>query len=265
MATFTEFFHPLGPTAIIMAALTGVAVVVHLVASRSAGKTVAVLFCIAILTFCASLLIGKVCGGTRIADLTQQKLYTLSPGTLNIIEHLPGPVTLKFYYSQTAVQKGPEQLRTFENYHYYVRDLLEEYARKSGGKLKVEYIDPRPFSDEEEQALTDGVTRLPMGGDEYFFFGLTATNEYGRTKAIEIFSPERQEFVEYDISKLICDLMQREKRKVGVLSPSLPVLGPPDMTPEMMMMMRYQGRDFPKPWLIAQQLGQTYERRQGHR
>ena len=97
-----------------------------------------------------------------------------------------------------------------------------------------------------------------MGGDEYFFFGLTATNEYGRTKAIEIFSPERQEFVEFDISKLICDLMQREKRKVGVLSPSLPVLGPPDMTPEMMMMMQTRDADFPKPWLIAQQLGQTY-------
>ena len=144
MATFTEFFHPLGPTAIIMAALTGVAVVVHLVASRSARKNGGrpVLHRDShVLRIAADRQ-----GLRRYANRrpTQQKLYTLSPGTLNIIEHLPGPVTLKFYYSQTAVQKGPEQLRTFENYHYYVRDLLEEYARKSGGKLKVEYIDPRP-------------------------------------------------------------------------------------------------------------------------
>jgi ABC-type uncharacterized transport system involved in gliding motility auxiliary subunit len=41
-------------------------------------------------------------------DLTEQGLYTLSPGTHNILSRLKEPVTLKFYYSRDLAAAAAE-------------------------------------------------------------------------------------------------------------------------------------------------------------
>ena len=226
--------------------------------SGAKGKTILAVECIGIVTMCVILLVGRLSGGTRVADLTEKRLYTLSDGTRNILSGLKSPITLKLYYSQVAAEKGPEQIQFWNQYQYYVRDILEEYVSRSNGKLKLEIIDPRPYSDEEEQAQAAGIKRFQMNEDESFYFGLAATNQYGKTKVIDFFGPDRQEFVEYDLSKLISDLMQREKRKVGVLA-SLPVMGPDNMNPYEMAMLRAQHQPVPEPWTIIQQIGQSYD------
>ncbi|NQT19486.1 MAG: GldG family protein [Planctomycetes bacterium] len=184
-------------------------------------------------------------------------MYTLSDGTRNIIGKVNQTIKLKLYYSRVAAMKGPEQIRFYNNYYLYVRDLLEEYAALSGGRLELSVIDPRSFSDEEEEAIRHGVKRFPISEDENFFFGLVAQTELGKEKAIEFFEPDRQEFVEYDISKLITDVTRRAQKKIGVLS-SLPVIGA-DMTPYMMQMLQMQGRTPPKPWNIISHLREAYE------
>jgi ABC-type uncharacterized transport system involved in gliding motility auxiliary subunit len=226
--------------------------------SRGKGKTLLAVECIGIITVCVILLVGRWSGGARVADLTEKKLYTLSTGTRDILGNLKSPITLKLYYSQVAAEKGPEQIQFWNQYQYYVRDILEEYVSRSNGKLKLEVIDPRPFSDEEEQAQAAGIKRWPLNEEESFYFGLSATNEYGKNKAIEFFAPDRQEFVEYDLSKLISDLTRMEKRKVGVLT-SLPVMGPENMNPYEIAMMRAQRQPVPEPWTIVQQIGQSYD------
>ena len=189
--------------------------------------------------------------------MTQEKIYTLSPGTRHILGQLSQPMTLKLYYSRTAAMKGPDAIRFFNSYYLYVRDLLEEYVKLSGGKLKLEVIDPRQYTDAEEEALQAGVKRFALSEEDVFFFGLVAQTALGKVKTIPFFEPDRQDFVEYDISKLISTAVLRDKKKVGVLS-SLDLAGP-EMSPYLMQMMRMQGRETPKPWTIITDLRETYD------
>jgi len=219
-------------------------------------KMVLAAICIVAITICATLILQKTLGRARI-DLTQHRTYTLSGGTYNILTKLDQPIQLKLYYSRVAAMKGPEGIRFYNNYYLYVRDLLEEYVKLSRGKLTLEVIDPRPFSDNEEDALRFGIKKFPMSDDENFFFGLAAITELGKDKVIDFFEADRQEFVEYDLSKLVSSVTRRDKKKIGVISP-LPITGS-DMSPYMMQMMQMQGRKPERAWAIITHLREEYE------
>jgi len=190
-------------------------------------------------------------------DVTDQKIYTLSDGTKAILARLHQPLTMKLYYAKTAAFKGPDQIRFFNNYFDFVRSLLEEYVAHSNGQIKLEVIDPRPFSQDEVEALRYGLQRFAITEEENFFFGLVLQTAFGVEKTITFFSPDRQQFVEYDISYLIDSAITREKNKVGVLS-SLPVMGD-DMSGYMAQMMRARGQEPQGPWTIITQLRQQFE------
>lgn len=191
------------------------------------------------------------------ADITDQKLYTLSDGTKAILAKLHQPIKLKLFYAKTAALKGPDQIRYFNNYYFFVKALLEEYASAAKGNVQLQVIDPRPFSDEEVEALRYGLRRFSITEEESFFFGLVVQTQFGIEKSIPFFTPDRQNFVEYDISHLIDTAITRQKKRVGVLS-SLPVMGD-DVTPYMAQMMMAQNRR-PRPaWTVVQQLKQKYE------
>ena len=190
-------------------------------------------------------------------DVTDQKLYTLSDGTRSILGKLNQPIKAKLYYAKTASLKGPDQIRFFNNYYEFVRALLEEYVSASKGMVDLEIIDPRPFSDDEEQAVKYGLRRFPITEEENFFFGLVVQTQFGVEKAIPFFSPDRQNFVEYDISYLIDTAVTRQKKKVGVLS-SLPVMGD-DVSGYMAEMMMRQGQQPQPPWTIVEQLRKQYD------
>ncbi len=190
-------------------------------------------------------------------DVTDQGLYTLSDGTKAILGKLNQPLKVKLFYAKTAAMKGPDQIRFFNNYYEFVRALLDEYAAASKGMVELEVIDPRPFSEDEEQALRLGLRQFPITQEENFFFGLAVQTQFGVEKAIPFFSPDRQNFVEYDISYLIDTAITRQKTRVGIMSP-LAVMGD-DVTGYMAQMMRMQGQQ-PKPaWTIVEQLKQQYE------
>ena len=161
---------------------------------------------IGVITISSILIVQKVVGRAGV-DLTEGNLYTLSEGTKKIVGSIQEPIVFKLYYARTATLKGNEQLRFWNNYYLYVRDLLEEFAQRSNAKITLEIIDPRPFSETEEEALEYGIQGIPMGPDEKFYFGLAAVTESGRDKVIKFFEPQRQELVEYDISKIIVELL----------------------------------------------------------
>lgn len=191
------------------------------------------------------------------ADLTEAKLYSLSDGTRAILARINQPITLQLYYAKTAAMKGPDQIKFFNTYYEYVRALLEQYAQVSNGQVRLEVIDPRPFSDEEQNALRAQLTAIPITEEENFFFGLVLQTPWGVQKTIEFFTPDRQNFVEYDITYLIDTAITREKDHVGVLSP-LEVLGE-DPTGYMAQLMRAQGRQPQPAWNIVTELRQKYE------
>lgn len=154
-------------------------------------------------------------------DLTENKLFTLSDGTLNILHGLEEPVRLDFYFSQKAMLGYP----ALSNYGVRVRDMLQEYAAHSNGMLKLNVIDPEVFSEEEDRAVASGMQSVPLNnaGDRAYF-GLVGTNSTDDEKIIPFFQSSKESALEYDISKLLYNLAYPQKQVVGIIS-SLPVFG----------------------------------------
>jgi len=210
---------------------------------------------VGIITFSAISICQSIGRSIRL-DITDQKLYTLSDGTKAILAGINQPLKLKLYYTRTAVRKAADPMRYYNNYYHFVKALLEEYVQASDGMIKLELIDPLPFSDEEVDALRYGLKRFPITREENFFFGLVVQTGYGVVKTIPFFTPNRDTFVEYDISALIDSAISRGKKRLGVLS-SLPVMGE-DVSGFMAQMMRMQGQQPPEAWQIVKQLEEKY-------
>jgi ABC-2 type transport system permease protein len=195
--------------------------------------------------------------GKRLkVDVTDQKLYTLSAGTKSILAKLNQPLKLRLYYAKTASMKGPDQIKYFNNYYEFVKSLLEEYVAASKGMVNLEIIDPRPYSDEEVEATRSGLKKFPITDEENFVFGLVVRTQFGVEKSIPFFAPDRQNFVEYDISSLIDTAITRQKKNIGVIS-SLPVMG--EVGDYMAQMMIMQGQQPKMAWTIIEHLKQKYE------
>ncbi|MEN2507739.1 Gldg family protein [Stutzerimonas stutzeri] len=177
-------------------------------------------------------------------DLTEQKLYTISEGTKTILEGLDKPIELDFFYSDEAT-KGLVALR---NYARRVEELLRAYERESGGKLKLHVVDPEPFSEEEDRAAELGLQAVPLnqGGDKVYF-GLAATNADGRTQSIPFFALDQEEFLEYELSRLVQSLASPQMPVVGVLS-DLPITGGFDM----------RTQQATPPWTVLEQIRQLF-------
>ncbi|MHC4456362.1 MAG: Gldg family protein [Planctomycetota bacterium] len=219
-------------------------------------RAILAIFFIGVITFSA-IIICQNTGKQLRADVTEQNLYTLSEGTKSILSKVRQPIKMRLYYTKTAAMKAPDEIRFFNNYYNFVKSLLEEYVAVGKGMIEVEVIDPRPFTDDEINALRYGLKNIPMREEENFFFGLAAQTQFGVTKTIPFFSPNRQDFVEYDISSLIDAAVRREKKRIGVLS-SLPVMGE-QVSPYMAQMMRMQGQQPRGAWTIIEQLREKYE------
>lgn len=152
-------------------------------------------------------------------DLTQSRQYTLSEGTRAIIAKLPEPVTLRFYFSRRNSADYPATAA----YAKRVRDLLGHYAAISDGKIILEDVDPAPFTPEEDRANAAGLRAAPVAnGNGSVYFGLEGSNMVDDRTAIAFFAPEREPYLEYDLTSLIYQLSHPGKRKVAVLS-SLPL------------------------------------------
>jgi len=156
--------------------------------------------------------------GLRI-DLTESKLFTLAPGTLHIVGSLEQPIHLYFFFSQEASKDSP-QLRA---YAQRVRELLEEMVRRSRNELQLSVIDPQPFSEDEDRAAAFGLSAAPVGArGESLYFGLAGTNATDGREIIAFFQPEKEEFLEYDVARLIDRLAHPERPVVGMIA-GLPV------------------------------------------
>src|SRR6201998_4200630 len=147
---------------------------------------------------------------TAKLDLTANGQFTLAQGTRNILANLKEPVTLKFYYSK---QVAAEYAQTAD-YAKRVRDLLGEYASLSHGNVVVQEIDPEPFTEAEDQAQGAGLTGAPTDSGDTVYFGLVGTNRMDGKEVIAYFSPEREQYLEYDISSLVYRLSTPKKTLV---------------------------------------------------
>ncbi len=151
---------------------------------------------------------------TARLDLTQNGLYTLDPGTLKVIAGVEEPITLKFYYSK-EVAAGYAQVQAYSK---RVRDLIGEYAARSGGKIVVQDVDPAPFTPAEDDATASGLSGAPTESGDTVYFGLQGTNQIDGKEVIPFFSQDREKFLEYDLTSLIYRLSHPKKPIIGIIS-----------------------------------------------
>lgn len=184
--------------------------------------------------------------GARL-DLTEHKQYTLSEGTRHIIERIREPIRLQFFYSERAAESLP-QFRVFAQ---RVRELLEEAAARSHGKLTLEMVDPEPFSEAEDKAAAYGLQAVPLGttGDS-LYFGLVGTNTTDGETSMPFIQPDKEAFLEYDLAKLISTLSEDQKPVLAVLSglPTGPGVDPASGQPSL-------------GWVVDRKLSELFEMR----
>ena len=182
-------------------------------------------------------------GGFRL-DLTENNLFTLSEGSKKIVKSIDEPINLYFFFTQ----KSSENLPQLRSYATRVGELLEEYALIADGKINLTFLDPEPFSEKEDLATEFGLQSLPLSaaGDE-LYFGLAGTNALDDVEVIPFLQPDKEEFLEYDISKLLQSLILVEKPIVGIIS-SLPVQGDMNM----------QTFQMTPSWMVVEQLESSF-------
>ncbi len=209
-------------------------------ASRRAVAVTA-LVCIALMLISVNVIAARLFAWRL--DLTGEHLYTLSRGTQRTLARIDEPITLRFYYSNRLADEVP----SYGVYAQRVRDLLDQYVAAAHGKIRLEVYNPLPFSDVEDRAVAFGLQGVPLDvGGEQVYFGLAATNSTDDQQVIAFFQPERERFLEYDLTKLVHSLAFPKKTVVGLIS-TLPLEG------DMMAMMR--GRPA-EPMAIMEQLQQ---------
>ena len=114
-------------------------------------------------------------------DFTEQKLYTLSSGTKQLLSELQEPISLQYFYSDKATRDVP----MLRNYAQRVEELLDAYVRMADGKLRLEVIDPEAFSADEDRAAALGLQAVPLEQDgAQLYFGLAAENSQGAQQII---------------------------------------------------------------------------------
>lgn len=187
---------------------------------------------------------NELLGEFRV-DLTEERVYTLSEGSQRVINDIDEPIVLYFFFSDSS-SKGMTLLR---NYASRVQSLLTEYTSRSNGKITLKVIDPEPFSAAEDLAAQYGLTGATLGPiGEAIYFGLAGTNAVDSQYSISFFDPQKESFLEYDVSKLIYQLSEPESAKLTILT-DVNLLGGQDPM---------SGQALP-PMAIYDQLSQLYD------
>lgn len=152
-------------------------------------------------------------------DLTENRLYSLSEGTQATLDELTEPVELRLYYSRDAAAALPQ----LQSYAARVREMLQTFAARSHGRVRLVEINVEPFTEEEDDAVEAGMEPLrPYEGADPIYFGLTGANAIDDRRTIPAFDPQREPFLEYEITRLIYELEHPDRTRV-VLITSLPM------------------------------------------
>jgi ABC-type uncharacterized transport system involved in gliding motility auxiliary subunit len=179
-------------------------------------------------------------------DLTENRLYTLAPGTSALLKDLAEPINLYYFFSD----QNTGDVQALRSYANRVQEMLEEFTVEADGQLRLQVIDPIPFSEDEDRAAQFGLTDLGLGslGGDSIYFGLAATNSIGEEAIIEVFDPSKESSLEYDLARLVYSLATPEKSVIGLIS-GLPISGGFDPATQQMQ----------QPWIMSQQIRQLFD------
>lgn len=173
-------------------------------------------------------------------DLTEESLFTLSDGTVKTLSSLDEPITLRLFATRKLVETSG-----LAAYAARVQELLERYVSLSGGSIRLEVVDPEPFSPEDDRAAGFRLTGVPISqAGDIGYFGVAATNSTDDADVIPFLAPQRERFLEYDLTRMIHNLGNPKKRVIALVS-GIPLDSDP--------LKEYQ------PWTVVENLRQFFE------
>lgn len=147
-------------------------------------------------------------------DLTDDKQYTLSTATRDILDDLEEPVTVKAYFSNNL---PPDIERIRQDF----QDLLVEYASRSDGQILYEFINPNENEQNEQEATKGGIHPVLINVREKdqvrqqkAFLGATVFLG-DKEEAIPFIRPGAA--MEYALTTAIKKLAVSEKPKIGFI------------------------------------------------
>ncbi len=147
-------------------------------------------------------------------DLTEDNRYTLSRATRDILRDLPDPVTVSAYFSEGL---PPDIDRTRREF----KELLSEFASRSGGNVVYEFIDPARDPQDEQEAYKNGISPVMINVREKdqavqkkAFLG--AVLKYGEKREVIPFV-QPGSAMEYSLSSGIRKMTADEKNPVGFI------------------------------------------------
>lgn len=180
-------------------------------------------------------------------DMTEEKLFTLSQGTKSMLGKLEDKARIRFYFSKSM----PNVPFAYKLYGKRVEELLDEYVAYSNDRIELEVSDPQPDTDVEEWAVRYGLAQAALPGGDKFYLGMVVIVA-DQEEVIPFFSIDREEFLEYDITRAITQAASSKKAVVGVMSP-LPIISDQPLPFQMQ-----QGQQ-PQDWLFINELKKTFE------
>ena len=186
-------------------------------------------------------------------DLTEFNIYTLSDGTKSILQSINEPLNFKLFYTKQIGDINP----VYQNYYDRVKEILGQYVLLSNNKIKLKIFNPKPFSNEEDKAVEYGLQGVEIIAGVYGYFGLIATNSTDDEEKIIFFQPDRTPFLEYDLSKIVTNLANPNRRIVGLYT-DLPMFG--TFNP----LAKTQDAAAAPPWAVYNQMKEFFEVKRIH-
>lgn len=150
-------------------------------------------------------------------DLTEGKIYTLSPSTKRIVRDLKNPVTIKVFFSD------PDQLpESLISVRQDVFDIVAEYEKIGRGKIFVEKFNPSESEEYEREALSFGVPRIQF--NQYGLQSFEVSTGFGGLAIVYRDDFESIPFIEninnleFEITAAIKKLTQQTIPLIGVIT-----------------------------------------------
>ncbi len=147
-------------------------------------------------------------------DLTEDKRYTVSKATKNVIKDLDDIVTITAYFSTEPAEVN--RIRRD------VRDVLDEFDAFSQ-KLKIKFIDPGEFDETQKQELRfKGIQEMPINvlqEDKAVITNVYWAISVGYSGKEEVLPVVRSTLnLEYELTSTILKVTTKEAKTIGFLT-----------------------------------------------
>ena len=148
-------------------------------------------------------------------DFTSTKTFTLSSGTKRVIDEIEEPLKITFVYSRDLSKNIP----IIQNYANQVQGLLNRYSDLASGKIELNFIEPEPYSDDEDYVNRYGVQGFPIDQEgSKVYFGLIASNTTDDIETVPFFDPSKAGTLEKQLTDIVYKLNRSKKPMIGFLS-----------------------------------------------